>query len=640
MAEEIKKKRGRPPKKNPDEKVAKNEKTEQIKMSQISNEFQNVFKKYKGRDLTYTDYIAAFGTSFSNNPFIQNERIKRINAPIMGSKKTTINKALEKPAENELLLRSESQALYFQSYIYNNLIKINREVPMCFNYVTPCDVDVKTCNTEEWKREWKFVNRFVEKFDLRRICKDIAIDIALEGKKSYVYRSSYDKRKGTVNFALLQKLPTKWVKYTSIGSNSPLVTSFDFMMFLEAGESVEYYPPFFKEVWEDLLSKGIIYKDEKSEQLKFNPSKVGSANHTLEIVKNSYMYWVELPQDLVFEFGGDNSNVLQIPDYVGLFTDFRGLDDYKWLQNQLLSKSINSVLVGTVPMINNSQKAGQDETALSMDTIIGFSDMFTNAVSNNIMPFFAPFEDYKLLSLPLPPDAKEIVNTSLKNTINSTGIGALISTTDKPSIISVKTAQQLAEAKAEYLILQIQTCINNIIERQLDLKYRFKVTIWGGKFTYQDELSLYKELLVTGLPSVLPRLLSSINQTIDDCDSINSYLDAIGLYDKFKPFTAITKERSKDLEDGLDKKIGRPTVGNDIENDNTATSLDIGNNVSDIKKFQGNKCAKCGKEILEEQVVCDECLQELYETRLEELIDETISKNEIKNESKDESKNK
>ena len=127
------------------------------------------------------------------------------------------------------------------------------------------------------------------------------------------------------------------------------------------------------------------------------------------------MYWVELPQDLVFEFGADNSNVLQIPDYVGLFTDFRGLDDYKWLQNQLLSKSINSVLVGTVPMVDKLENAGADETAISMDSIIGFSDMFSNAVSNNVIPFFAPFEDYKLLSLPLPPDAKEIVNTSLKN---------------------------------------------------------------------------------------------------------------------------------------------------------------------------------------------------------------------------------
>lgn len=208
----------------------------------------------------------------------------------------------------------------------------------------------------------------------------------------------------------------------------------------------------------------------------------------------------------------------------------------------------------------------------------------------------------------------------------------MISTTDKPSIISVKTAQQLSEAKAEYLNLQIQTCINNIIERQLGLKYRFKVTIWGGKFTYQDELSLYKELLVTGVPSVLPRLLSTINQTIDDCDSINSYLASINLYSKFKPFTSITKEhQTQEIDNGLDKKIGRPSVGNDIENDNTATSLDIGNNVSDIKKFNKCVCAKCGQTVLEEQIICDECLQELYEERLEELIDETLSNNRDKN---------
>ena len=137
------------------------------------------------------------------------------------------------------------------------------------------------------------------------------------------------------------------------------------------------------------------------------------------------------------------------------------------MQNQLLSKAVNSVLVGTVPLIKDHNLAGGDQVAISMDSIIGFSDMFTNAVSSNIMPFFAPFTDYKLLSLPLPPDAKEINNTALKNLINTSGMGALISTTDKPSIISVKTAQIIAESKAEYLMLQIQECLNNIINKKL-----------------------------------------------------------------------------------------------------------------------------------------------------------------------------
>ena len=120
----------------------------------------------------------------------------------------------------------------------------------------------------------------------------------------------------------------------------------------------------------------------------------------------------------------------------------------------------------------------------------------------------------------------------------------------------------------------------------------------------------------------MPRLLSSINQTIDDCDAINSYLESINLYDRFKPFTTLNKEQ-EELDASLSKKKGRPTVGDDVENDNTATSMEIGNNVSDIKKFNNHICFKCGKEITkEEQILCDECLQVLYEQRVQELIEE------------------
>jgi len=593
MAEE-KKKRGRPRKtqvesisKSEDKKhveMVKNENNQfvnNVQMSEVRAQMQSVFSQFSNRNLTKGDFLNALGQSFLNNPFVQNTRIKRINAPITGSDKITISKALEAPQENEDLLKRESQALYWQSYVYNNLVKINRETPMFFNYVTPCDVTEKICKSTKWKKEWKLINNIVQALDIRRIGKDIAIDASLEGKRSYVYRSSYDKESGDVDFCVLQKLPSEWVKYTKIGSNSPYITSFNFMLFLQPGESVDFYPPFFKKIWEKLILDGVVTISEDGKVKKFNPNMAAKLDNgfSLEYSNNSYLYWIELPQDEVFEIGTDNSNALQVPDYVGLFSDFRSIDDYKWLQNQLLSKSINSVLVGTVPLIDNTSKAGGDEVAISMDSIIGFSDMFTHAVSSNIMPFFAPFEDFDLLSLPLPPDAKEIVNTSLKNTINSTGIGALISTTDKPSIISVKTAQQLAESRAEYIYLQLESIINKIINKNLGLEYKFKVTIWGGKFTYKEDLSFYKELLLAGVPSVLPRILSSLEQSMDDCNSINNYLSSIKLYDKFVPFTSLKKD---DLNE---KKIGRPSVGDNVENDNTATSMDQGNNVSDIKKF-------------------------------------------------------
>ena len=67
MAEEMKKKRGRPPKKKPEETIASNEQTTQVKMTvtDVKNEFLEVFRKYKGHSqLTYADYLSAYGNSF------------------------------------------------------------------------------------------------------------------------------------------------------------------------------------------------------------------------------------------------------------------------------------------------------------------------------------------------------------------------------------------------------------------------------------------------------------------------------------------------------------------------------------------------------------------------------------------------
>ena len=106
MAEE-KKKRGRPRKtqvesisKSEDKKhveMVKNENNQfanNVQMSEVRAQMQSVFSKFSNRNLTRGDFLNALGQSFLNNPFVQNTRIKRINAPITGSDKITISKAL------------------------------------------------------------------------------------------------------------------------------------------------------------------------------------------------------------------------------------------------------------------------------------------------------------------------------------------------------------------------------------------------------------------------------------------------------------------------------------------------------------------------------------------------------------------
>ena len=225
------KRRGRPPKVKNEDVELKNEGAKQIKMDeQISIEqpykrMQDIFNQYSSRNFTYNDYLKAMGASFDNNPFIKNSRLKNINSPITIKEKTELDKAIKNPAEHEELFRGESQSLYFQNYVYSNLLKINREVPQYFNYAIPVDVSEEDCKKNDFRKEMRFVNKILNKFNIRKIAKDIAMDVAIEGKRSYVFRTSYDQDKKNVNFALFQKIPSRWIKYTNVGSTTDYVTS-------------------------------------------------------------------------------------------------------------------------------------------------------------------------------------------------------------------------------------------------------------------------------------------------------------------------------------------------------------------------------------------------------------------------------
>ena len=95
-------------------------------------------------------------------------------------------------------------------------------------------------------------------------------------------------------------------------------------------------------------------------------------------------------QDLCYTFYSDGAHPNAFPDAIGLFTDLNDLDDYRWLQGNLLSKGVNSVLTAEVPIVKDP-KAGSDATVISPDTILGYSDFFASNISANIFPFFAPF---------------------------------------------------------------------------------------------------------------------------------------------------------------------------------------------------------------------------------------------------------
>lgn len=588
MADEVK--RGRPKKK---EAVLPNEEKENIVMSKkaeatslLENEvgavravpdrvttqdiqarWHSVFKNYSslGFDTIYQKW-GQYSNSLSN-PFLQNQRVKQILSNGKKLTKEELKTVVSDPEHSEESLRSVSMALYYTNFIYQTLVQLNRHTPKYNYYATPLYVKEGDSSKKDLANDSMMVDKILKKFNPQLTLKTIATQVYAEGKCSYLVRTSYSNK--DVDFLLLQKLNSDKVKITGFGSKQQFIVSFNMAIFLDPAYSVEQYPEFIRKTWEEMMSIGIVVEDKRGRR-KINPKAEIPMGHILESNGTSYMYWVKLPQDLCYTFYSDGAHPNAFPDTIGLFTDLNDLDDYRWLQGNLLSKGVNSVLTAEVPLVRDP-KAGSDATAISPDTILGYSDYFMNNISANIFPFFAPFEDFDLHTLENQPESMDIIYSRIRDLIATSGNSALLPITDKPSIASVKAAEALQASKNDYLTKQFEQFLNNVINENYNLKYNWRVVLHSDIFYWRDDSKMVKELVLQGATGLLPRLLSYYDQTLEDYKGSTIYLNALDV-----------KLDTEDYEET--NPVGRPKLEDDeIINDNTGISNDMGNNVSEIK---------------------------------------------------------
>lgn len=617
MAEQ--KRRGRP-KKQVEEPIVKNEKKKMVTMTESSDleqqkyrdikiseqmvqqRWASVFKEYA--DTGYSNIASAWNQAWSqlNNPFVQNYRIKQANSKPRKVQQEELQRALANPENSELTLQSLSMYLYYTNYVYNILVKLNRDTPLYKWYVTPIDASEDDIKTDAFKKESKKVDQIIKKFKPSLTLRTVTTQVSLEGKSSYLPRISYDK--DTVNFFVLQKLNPDMVKLTSFGSKQQFGASFNMVIFLQPAYDVSQYPKFIQDAWEEMLTTGVVTMDKKG-KVKFNPRAKLPAGHILENKNGNYMYWVPLPQDLCYTFYFDGSHANMFPDFLGLFDDLSDLDNYKWLQASLLSKGVNSILTAEIPLVKDA-KAGQDSTAVSVDTAMGFQDLFAQNVSGNIMPFFAPLQEFELHTLENQPEAMDIIYDRTRDLVATSGNAALMSITDKPSIASVKAQQMIQAARVDYLTKQYENFLNEMLENNFGLKYKWEVHLWGDIFNIREDIKILREQVVSGLEGFLPKLLSANDMSIEDYVASQNYLKAYDIkvikvndtemtekaqkqaltVAKTKTTTTTTKSSS---ESDIKNSVGRPKLSDsEIENDNTAASADAGTNVSDIKEFSNS----------------------------------------------------
>lgn len=557
------------------------------------------------------------------NPFLQNQRIKNLYTQAKTYGKADISSFLMDPANSETQLRSLSWANSSSQQIYYNILRRSCDIPLYNYFVIPDLLDSDDAYGKgDFSAEDLFVHEWLETFDVKNTFKTIAMEVKREGKASYLFRNRVigSGNSRIPDYCTLQKMPTDWIKITGKGQLGYTI-SFNMMYFLNIANSPEFFGDFIKKAWADMVDKGIVHQPKPNGNYEFSPERFmgvdgdgnvreysfsydGISYHpSIELRstgfgrgrQTSYLFWLQLPFDMCYTFGSDNSHPWMAPDTMGLMLKMQELTDYLQLAGLIASTPLTAVITGEIEPISGA-RALKNESVFSPELIQGLQDKFNAITSTNVEAFMWPAKNIKLQQLSSDVNSSEIISTATSNFLESAGEGGLTIATEKPNVAQINVAKKLAASQQHYVTLQFERVLNYILRHKLGLKYRWKVRLWGDIFSQDDELKFLKEIVANGNIALLPKLMSAEGMSMRDTSAMTKYIKELGFYEDFMTYTqlknaelqeASTEDDGDDAGsgEGATKKVGRPEISeNDIDNDATASSRDNGTNTSDNRE--------------------------------------------------------
>lgn len=116
----------------------------------------------------------------------------------------------------------------------------------------------------------------------------------------------------------------------------------------------------------------------------------------------------------------------------------------------------------------------------------------------------------------------------------------------------------------------------------------------------------------------MPRIASAFDMDLHEVKATDAYIKSLNVYDDFVAVTQQTRVDVKGNDDSSTKeKVGRPSkTESEIDNDNTAKSIDQGTNTGDMRDYvrmslEKGKCVICGND--SDGILCEECAEKYME---------------------------
>lgn len=593
-------------------------------MADVRAQWDKVFK-----DKSSAERMAALGYAYNNSPYIQNQRVKRVSTQPFASDRSSIEKALLNVENSELVLRQTAYSLY-TNYALLKLNAMYADVLTYRNYYYPKYITKEDIDSEDYKKERQLISKWIDKLQPKRTFQEIVEKCQWEGKVAYYMRDSRAEGSQAFDYVYLQQMPSDYIKIVGWNNASHFTIMFDFTYFWRAGTSPEQFPPIFKKYYEE-LNKTIPRDQRKRPNPNIIKDKL-TADVQMYYLDNRWYYWRTLPMDECFTFSQSESNPYQIPNTAGLFLQAKDLQDYTYLQQELLQLPLNGVVMATMPYVKDKNgTTATDGYAIGTEAFDFFTSMFNEAAPRGVQLFLSPATNHQFFKFDADVVNNSTIVTNALQQFNSiAGVGGLNSTTDKPNMAQVKTQQTLESAYAERFYKQFENCVNTWWKNKLNLKYEWRFKVKGNEFKDASTIGYVKELVSLGQNYLMPELLSYFDLYLDDAQSLQQAVIGTELYKNFQVVQSAYNQSSQvrintDTIDEM-KKVSETTVGrpnadeNEIESDGTASSISEGANTSDGRMMSRklNYCVECGAS-LESYDHYPFCSNECQEENLERV---------------------
>lgn len=552
--------------------------------------FRSLAREYGG--LSAESVMAAYGRAAAyTNPFVQNNRVKRISSFPVNFTKDEIVKMLQAPNGNEKNLRQVSHGLEWTAYPYWKIRKTYQSINTYRYYTYPRYID----EGEDQKaimREWRLLDKLNKKLRPDMYAHRITGQAIQEGKVCYIPRYKVDKAHNAVEYAMLQQLPSDYWKITGFNSESGYTVMFDMMWLLTPGADWRQFGDLLRPYLDDFSSifepvptvtprdvafasdRNVVYTAD-GRPLRLNMERFRDMQPTafgsplLYSPNGRWAYWVTLPTDRAWVFEIDDANVTVATPLTGLFLAFDQIAALEEVQLQVSQNTLTGVVLGEIPYHQTTGHSDSDQYKLSgAGRRMFLQYWYDMAASGSVWgtgAYFAPVENLHMETFSADPNAANYSASGYSYAVEKSGLAALIPVTDNPRAGLANLSAMLEENFCRTIYWQFQRMMETIYDR-LNLRYEWGFRMFGGFSTDDKRKATAKEAMTLGyLPALLEYNALNGNSLMDDM-SISTVVDASGVMEMRLPLQSSYNTSAEDAGSGSRARTsgqgtpGRPTV--------------------------------------------------------------------------------